>query len=99
EADITDMGKSDPDFILDIRGSNGPAPAESMSANAKPDGSAAGERPWIGIHFECCGVYCRVYRAAEDTQYQGRCPKCARKITLKVGPEGVASRVFVARPT
>lgn len=58
----------------------------------------SGDRPWIGIHFQCCGVYTRVYRQRDATSYDGRCPKCAAKVSLRVGPDGVASRVFTARP-
>ena len=57
-----------------------------------------GGRPWIGIHFQCCGVYTRVYRERDATCYEGRCPKCAASVSLRVGPDGVASRVFTARP-
>lgn len=56
------------------------------------------ERPWIGIHFQCCGVYTRVYREPRAASYEGRCPKCAARVSLRVGPDGVASRVFTARP-
>lgn len=69
--------------------------------DASADPASAGEprdRPWIGIHFQCCGVYTRVYRQREAGSYEGRCPKCAAKVSLRVGPDGVASRVFTARP-
>lgn len=65
---------------------------------APASGGSAGDRPWIGIHFQCCGVYTRVYRHRDATSYEGRCPKCAAKVNLRVGPDGVASRVFTARP-
>lgn len=87
---------SDPDRgqFLDVRiGDDG----VNLTA-VEPHSAAAADRPWIGIHFECCGTYRRVYRSPEDREYIGHCPKCARKVTLKVGPDGVASRVFIARP-
>lgn len=53
-------------------------------------------RPWIGIRFDCCGVYTRVYRNAEGTSYRGCCPRCGRQVTLRVGAGGTDSRFFVA---
>jgi len=90
---------SDPERgqFLDVRiGDDGVNPA-AVEPNCEAAVSPA-DRPWIGIHFECCGIYRRVYRSPEDHEYIGHCPKCARKVTLKVGPDGVASRVFIARP-
>lgn len=59
------------------------------------EGSA---RPWIGIHFECCNVYVRVYRKPGEQQYVGLCPMCGNKATLQVGPGGVNARTFRASP-
>ena len=80
------------DLVLERDGTlrDASAPAESA---AQPV-----DRPWIGVHFQCCGVYTRVYREPRATSYEGRCPKCAAKVSLRVGPDGVASRVFTARP-
>ena len=59
-------------------------------------GSGMRGRPWLGIRFDCCGVYTRVYRNAEGTAYAGRCPKCLRSIRLRVGSGGTDSRFFTA---
>jgi hypothetical protein len=57
----------------------------------------AGEmRPYVGILFECCGVYARVYRQPDQLHYSGRCPKCLRKVRLRVGKDGINSRLFRA---
>jgi hypothetical protein len=56
-------------------------------------------RPWVGIHFECCDVYTRVYRDLDAPQYRGRCPRCGRPVTLRVDPDGVSARIFRATPT
>lgn len=80
---------SDPDYLLDIRGISDP------SARSPLPGPEA--RPWIGIRFECCSVYTRIYRNAEGTAYQGACPKCLRKVRLAVGPGGTDARFFTAQ--
>ncbi len=54
-------------------------------------------RRWIGILFECCGVYARVYRRPEERKYDGRCPQCGRRVIVRVGPDGVSGRLFRAR--
>lgn len=55
-----------------------------------------GPRPWIGVLFECCGVYARVYRAATARRYEGRCPKCQARVQVSVGPDGTSARIFRA---
>ncbi len=64
------------------------------SANTIP--ASLRGRPWIGIRFDCCGTYTRVYRNADGTAYQGRCPCCLRTARLSVGPGGTDARFFVA---
>mgnify|MGYP001279641547 CR=1 FL=1 len=60
------------------------------------DASPPAPRPYIGIHFECCGVYARIYRQPEAREYVGRCPRCLRTVRVRVGPQGTASRLFRA---
>ncbi len=54
-------------------------------------------RPWLGIHFECCRVYQRIWLNAARTAYAGRCPRCGAQILLPLGPGGTDCRFFRAR--
>lgn len=83
---------TDEDYILDIGGLGG-AGAEP----AKSDSSGPGARPFISVYFECCKVYQRVYRNAAGDAYVGWCPRCTRKVTARVGPDGVDARFFRAK--
>ncbi len=53
-------------------------------------------RPFIGIRFACCEVYARIYRDREGTAYVGHCPRCLKRVELKVAPGGSVSRFFTA---
>ncbi|MEM6691579.1 MAG: hypothetical protein AAF664_19275 [Planctomycetota bacterium] len=67
-------------------------------SNAQPQraGDTASTR-FLGIMFECCSVYGRIYRDAAGTSYQGNCPKCAKKLTVGVGSGGTDQRFFRAQ--
>ena len=78
-----------PPYRLDVEGLEDP---DGKTLDAK---SLRG-RPWIGIQFECCGAYARVYRNVEGTAYEGRCPQCQAKVRLRVGPGGTDARFFTA---
>ncbi|HEY4234565.1 MAG TPA: hypothetical protein VGM76_14115 [Lacipirellulaceae bacterium] len=54
------------------------------------------DRPFVGVHFVCCDAYARVYANRGRTAYEGHCPKCARKVRLRIGPGGTDARFFTA---
>lgn len=53
-------------------------------------------KPFLGILFECCNVYGRIYKNKDGTHYQGRCPRCMREIKIKIGENGTNNRFFKA---
>ena len=52
------------------------------------------KRQFLGIWFDCCSVYGRIYKNTEGTAYVGRCPKCLRSVRVKVGEGGTNQRFF-----
>ena len=80
---------SDPrDYKLDLG-------AAGQSASDAGSGNAA--RPFLSVHFACCGIYQRIYREPDGRSYRGRCPRCALPVTFAVGEGGTAARSFIVR--
>lgn len=67
----------------------------SEIASQRPIQTATG-RPFIGVKFECCSLYSRVYRNQAENAYEGRCPRCAKPVRFPIGPGGTSSRFFSA---
>jgi hypothetical protein len=61
-----------------------------------PSGKPAEKKKFLGIHFRCCNVYSRVYVNDAGTAYEGRCPRCHKKVNVAIGQGGVSSRFFEA---
>ncbi len=57
---------------------------------------APAERPYISVFFRCCRVYQRIYRTADADKYVAYCPRCMRKVEVRVGPSGTDARFFEA---
>ena len=81
------MSTREPDYLLNI---------DSLEDRADHRGARLPKRHWIGVRFDCCNVYHRIYKSKDGKFYRGRCPRCLRKVRLRVGPEGTDARFFVA---
>lgn len=57
----------------------------------------AEKRKFLGVIFQCCNVYARLYINKDQTAYEGACPRCGKRLELKIGPQGTDSRFFTAR--
>lgn len=81
---------SDPrDYRVDISGAQ---PSGRGGEKADP-----GSRPFLSVHFACCGVYCRIYRNSDANAYAGRCPRCGKSVRFLVGQDGTDQRFFVVK--
>lgn len=54
------------------------------------------KRAYLGIMFNCCGAYGRIYKNKTNTAYVGNCPRCMKSIKIPVGEGGTNERFFNA---
>jgi hypothetical protein len=52
------------------------------------------KKKFLGIMFDCCQVYARIYPNAAGTHYEGRCPRCRRLLKVRIGEGGTGRRFF-----
>ena len=63
----------------------------------RPEKTVTEKRKYIGMMFECCQVYQRIYINRAGTAYTGCCPRCLQRVTLRVGEDGIEARMFRAK--
>jgi len=71
-------------------------PNKKPEPGSGPSSPSATGRKYISVLFECCGIYNRVYINRAKTAYVGWCPKCCRRLEVKIGPDGIDCRFFKA---
>lgn len=54
------------------------------------------QRKYLGVKFECCNTYGRLYPNKDNTAYIGRCPRCSVPLKVKIGEGGTSNRFFTA---
>ena len=54
------------------------------------------KRKFLGIWFECCHTYGRLYKNNAGTHYVGRCPRCLRSVKVRIdtNSESATNRRF-----
>jgi hypothetical protein len=67
------------------------------STPGSEESTAASQRPFLSVRFDCCHVYTRIYQSKDGKSYSGACPKCGKRVNFAVGEGGTDSRFFVVK--
>jgi hypothetical protein len=65
-----------------------------LSADVTESNRSPTPRPFLSVHFACCGAYQRIYRDPDGQTYRGRCPRCAKAVRFVVGQGGTSAQFF-----
>ncbi|GAA4466941.1 hypothetical protein [Novipirellula rosea] len=76
--------------------SSDPGDLSRPGDSSQKEASGYRYRPFLGITFLCCQIYGRIYQNSECTAYVGHCPRCAKRVNVKIGPGGSSTRFFSA---
>ncbi len=68
----------------------------TAGSGAASSGSRAA-KPFLGVLFRCCNQYARIYRRADLTAYEGKCPRCGKPLRVPIGSGGTGKRFFGAQ--
>ena len=67
---------------------------ELSNQSTTPTSGEGATRPFLSVHFACCNIYLRLYRAPGAAEYTGRCPRCGKSVRFPIGQGGTTARTF-----
>ena len=80
-------------------------PGESFDAASEPNtrlsdkmegASGRGQRRFLGVRFDCCRTYSRIYINQSQTAFVWHCPRCGEQIHIIISPDGTDAKFFSA---
>lgn len=81
---------------MDDPGSRLDLSSDSSGDASRPQSGSDERGGFLGVQFECCSIYSRIYKNRDATAYEGRCPRCMKRVTVSIGPGGGSARFFTA---